>query len=68
MSELCTKKVPAPCENEATELLYVSTPGGRVEVHPRCPDHPAAGDVALIKRVSPSAVTRIVPVDAGADQ
>jgi hypothetical protein len=59
----CTKNVNAPCRNEATEILYAAIPGGQLEVFPRCAEHPAAEDVAMISRVYPFAETKIVPAD-----
>jgi len=62
----CSKNVNAPCQNEATEILRVSQFASGWEEYPRCADHPAADDVAMIERVSPLAEVRIVPVDAEA--
>jgi hypothetical protein len=66
----CTKNVNAPCENEATEILWVRSWGSgeaRWEEHPRCAEHPAADDAVMIRRVSPPlAEIRIVPVGAQA--
>jgi hypothetical protein len=67
MAILCSKNVNAPCQNEATEILWIRERGplwdGEWESYPRCAEHPAPGDVSMIKRVDPSAVTKIVPVD-----
>jgi hypothetical protein len=63
---LCSKNVNAPCQNDATEILYARTLFGEWETYPRCAEHPAAGDVAMIKRVDPSAEWEIKPVDAPA--
>ena len=48
----CTKNVNGPCENEATEFLWVrGLWDGEWESHPRCAGHPAADDVAMIRRM-----------------
>ena len=67
MAIICTKKVPGPCENEAAEILLVRDPtwSQEWEQHPRCTAHPAAGDVAMIRRVSPMAETRIERLSDG---
>ena len=59
---LCTKRVPVLCENKATEILYVREPGTDWEEYPRCPDHPAVDDVAMIQKIAPLAETKIEPV------
>jgi len=60
---LCSKRVPALCGNEAVELLYIYEQGcGQGEVYARCADHPAADDVAILKRVAPLARTVIEPI------
>jgi hypothetical protein len=63
----CTKHVNVPCENEATEILLVRERGplwdGDWQARPRCAEHPAADDVAMISRVYPFAETKIVPAD-----
>jgi hypothetical protein len=66
MAVLCTKKVPAPCKNEATEILLARTPGGPLEEYPRCAEHPASDDMRMIRLMSPLAAVKIVPVDAEA--
>ena len=62
---LCSKKVPAPCQNKATEILHIREHQWteKWESYPRCADHPAADDVPLIKRMSPLAETRIEKVN-----
>jgi hypothetical protein len=64
---VCTKNVNAPCENDATEILWVRERGplwdGDWHARPRCAQHPAADDVAIISRVYPLAETKIVPAD-----
>jgi hypothetical protein len=62
---LCTKTVPGPCQNEAAEILYAREIGQQEwETYPRCAGHPAADDVAMIKRISPLAETRMEKVNA----
>jgi hypothetical protein len=65
MATLCSKNVNAPCQNETTEILYARTLRGEWETYPRCAEHPAAWDVKMIKRLSPSAVTVIVAAGVG---
>lgn len=61
---VCTKNVDARCENSATEFLWVRELwDGEWESHPRCAGHPAADDIALIRRMYPMAETRVVPAD-----
>jgi len=60
----CSKNVNAPCQNEATEILCVRSLWGEWETYPRCAEHPAAWDIKMIKRFTPSAVTKILPADA----
>jgi hypothetical protein len=56
----CTKHVNSPCENEATEVLHVRNPGNaQWQTFPRCADHPAAADIAMIGRVDPAAETMV---------
>jgi hypothetical protein len=66
----CTKNVNARCENEATEILWVRERGplwdGDWQSHPRCAEHPAADDVAMISRMHHWAETKVVPVGAPA--
>jgi len=62
---LCSKKVPGPCAGPAVEILYARELGSQQEeMFPRCADHPAAHDEAMIRLVSPHALTRIEPVRA----
>ena len=67
----CSKNVNAPCQNEATEILCVRERGplwdGEWESYPRCAEHPAAVDVAMIARMHPMAETKIVTIAAVAD-
>jgi hypothetical protein len=66
----CTKNVNAPCENEATEVLWVRERGplwdGEWQSKPRCADHPAADDVAMISRMHHWAEAKILPMGAPA--
>lgn len=60
MAILCTKLAPSLCEARATEILYVCEAGGLVwDEYPRCPEHPAADDAAMVKRIFPDAEVRI---------
>ena len=60
----CTKNVNGPCENEATEFLWVrGLWDGEWESHPRCTGHPADDDIALIRRMYPMAETKVVTAD-----
>jgi hypothetical protein len=63
---LCTKKVPGPCWNKATEVLYVREHKwtDEWETYFRCAAHPAADDVPMIRRISPLAETRIEQLGA----
>lgn len=66
MAVLCTKQVPSLCEAKATEILYVREAGGQVwDEYPRCPEHPAAGDAAMVKRIFPDAEIRIERLETG---
>jgi hypothetical protein len=65
---VCTKNVNAPCENEATEVLWVRAPGGPLETYYRCADHPAAHDVKMIKFMSPLAAVKIERVAPSPDR
>jgi len=66
----CSKNVNAPCQNEATEVLWVRERGplwdGDWQAKPRCAEHPAAGDVHMLSRMYPWAETKILPVGAPA--
>lgn len=50
------------CRNPAAEILWVRLPGGPWKPRPRCAFHPAAADLAHIRRLAPGAVTRIEQV------
>lgn len=62
----CSKHVGGLCGEPATEIILAKHADGNGMVwwegRGRCKGHPAAGDVAMIRRVDPSAEIAVLPV------
>lgn len=58
----CSKNVTDPCGQPAVEFLIVGSTPSSWSAKPRCKDHPAAADVKMLHRVSPSLTCLIVQV------
>jgi hypothetical protein len=61
---LCSKNFEHPDGAAAAELLLIRHPDDAGwDVKPRCPAHPAADDIPLLRRLNPSLRCVIVPLD-----
>ena len=61
----CTKNFPHTASDRATELLLIQDPydGNVWDVKLRCTEHPAADDIPILRRINPSLICVIVPLD-----
>jgi hypothetical protein len=64
-SELqCGKNFEHPDGSQATEALLIRHPGDEHwDVKLRCAGHPAADDIPLLRRLNPSLICVVVPLD-----